>query len=104
MIGTATLALADRPARLKARVNANADVLMVAEASSIGADGSKATSPQLVVLATVTMFRPAGIGQYAPGSSSWATVGDGSATSAQAASAHTAHRALARRSTATDLH
>jgi hypothetical protein len=44
-------------------VNANAVVLMVALASSIGAAGSNATSPMLRLLTTVRMFRPAGIGQ-----------------------------------------
>ena len=68
--GTATPALADRPARLNARVKENAVVLMVALASSMGADGSNATSPKLKLLTTVAMFNPLGIGQYAPGSSS----------------------------------
>ena len=51
-----TPALADRPARLNARVNENAVVLIVALASSMGAAGSNARSPQLKLLTTVTMF------------------------------------------------
>ena len=55
--------LADRPARLNARVNANAVVLILALASSMGADGSKAESPQLKLLAVVKMLSPLGMGQ-----------------------------------------
>ena len=57
------LAWADRPARLNARVNASAVVLILALASSIGADGSNARSPQLKLLAVVKMFSPLGMGQ-----------------------------------------
>ena len=41
----------------------NAVVLMVALASSMGADGSNATSPKLKLLTTVAIFNPLGIGQ-----------------------------------------
>jgi hypothetical protein len=64
--------LADRPATLKARVNATAVVRIVAVALSTGSDGSKATSPQFTPAMTMTMLKPLGIGEYAPGSSSWA--------------------------------
>src|SRR6185295_1160348 len=56
--GTTSPTLADRPARPNARVYANAVVLIVALASSMGAEGSNAKSPQLRLLTTVTMLRP----------------------------------------------
>ena len=61
--GNAMPAFADRPARLNARVKEKAVLLIVALASSIGADGSKATSPQWRLSTTVTMFNPTGSGQ-----------------------------------------
>ena len=81
--------MADRPARLNARVNASAVVLICALASSIGADGSKARSPKLKLLAMVTMLKPVGIGQYAPGSSSCAGARAGSTRSAKTAAVQT---------------
>src|SRR4030095_10483394 len=80
--GHTSPAFADRPARLNARVNANAVALIFAFASSIGATGSNATSPQLKPLMSVTRFRLAGRGQYAPGSSSCADVAAGSSRTA----------------------
>src|SRR5215218_1803524 len=83
--GSTTPALADRPARLKDRVNANAVVLIAALPSSIGADGSNARSPQLKVFTAVTIFTPVAMGQYAPGSSSCADANAGSSTTSVAA-------------------
>src|SRR6185436_4115110 len=82
-----TPALADRPARLNVRVIANAVVLILALASSIGAAGSNARSPKLKLLTAVTMFNPLGRGQYAPGSSSCAAELTGVSRSASAAAA-----------------
>src|SRR5687767_2805919 len=100
MMGTTAPTFADRPARRNARVNASAVVLIVALASSIGPEGSNATSPQLVLLTTVTMFNPAGIGQYAPGSSSCAGADIGISRSASPVTAHR-NEARSRRFTCT---
>ena len=78
--------MAERPARPKARVNEMAVVLILALALSIGADGSKARSPQLYALETVMTFRVTGMGQYAPGSSSCADANAGSRSRAKAVS------------------
>ncbi len=80
------MTLAERPARLKARVNDSAVVLILAFALSIGADGSNARSPQLYTLEMVTMFSVTGMGQYAPGSSSCADANAGSRSRAKAVS------------------
>ena len=61
-------------------------MLILALALSIGADGSKARSPQLYALETVTTFRVTGMGQYAPGSSSCADANVGSRSRAKAGS------------------
>ena len=81
--------MADRPARLKARVNANAVVLILALASSIGADGIEGRIAPMKVSMTVKMFNSFGIGQYAPGSSSCA---DADTDDSRKASAATARR------------
>ena len=49
-----------------------------------GAAGSNARSPQLKLFTTVTMFKPAGMGQYAPGSSSCADAHTGISSSVSA--------------------
>ncbi len=91
MMGTTTPALADRPARLNALVYMRAVVLIRALASSMGAAGSNARSPQLKLLTTVAMFIPVGMGQYAPGSSSCAEALNGISTSAPIAGRTNAH-------------
>ena len=73
-------------------MNANAMVLIRALASSMGAAGSNATSPQLKVLTAVTMFNPVGMGQYAPGSSSCADAATGVSRSASTRTDVTANR------------
>ncbi len=61
--GSTSPALADRPARLNARVNATTVVLILALASSMGSAGSNARSPQLKLLTAVMMLMLLAIGQ-----------------------------------------